>query len=122
MKFVGYITTFVLAVAVAVTLSIFSLMTLAAQDESQRGHIDQGQVCVATSDEEALGCPAGGLFMARLPVTGEDIQTPLRLENRLLNTMALYCDTNHEIHRTQTGVICVLTHERISAAASDEDA
>lgn len=122
MKFVGYITTFVLAVAVAVALSVFSLMTLAAQDEPQRGHVDQGQVCVATSDEEALGCPAGGLFMARLPVTGEDIQTPLRLENRLLNTMALYCDTNHKIHRTQTGVICVLTHERISVVASDEGA
>ena len=116
MRFTGYFVTFVVAVAVSVALSIVGVLALS-------GHtglaVDQGTVCVASTDVGALECPEGGLFMARLSLSEQDVQNPLRLESRLLNTMALYCDTNHEIQRTQTGVICVLTHERLNVPANN---
>ena len=121
MKFFGYVATFVLAVATAVGLSIVSMNALAEQNGNENtARIDQGSVCVASSDEQALDCPEGEMFMARLAIGQSDVQNPLILESRLLNTMALYCDTNHEIHHTQTGVLCVLTHERINAEAQEE--
>lgn len=57
--------------------------------------------------------------MARPVLSEQDVQNPLLLESRLLNTMGLYCDTSHAIHQTQAGVLCVLTHERISTAADE---
>jgi len=123
MKIFGYFATFVLAVVTAVGLSIVSMTALAEQEgKNSNGRIDQGSVCVASSDEQALDCPEGEMFMARLAISQQDVQNPLILENRLLNTMALYCDTNHEIHQTQAGVLCVLTHERINVAAQEEAA
>lgn len=124
MKFFGYfIITFVLAVVVAVGLSIASMAALAEQDTAAKGlGVDQGSVCVAASDEQALDCPEGEIFMARLSLSEVDMQNPLMLESRLLNTMALYCDTNHQIHHTQAGVLCVLTHARINATAQQETA
>lgn len=121
MRFFGYFATFVLAVVAAVGLSIVSMNALAEQDAGKNGaRVDQGSVCVASSDEQALDCPEGEMFMARLAISQSDVQNPLILESRLLNTMALYCDTNHEIHHTQTGVLCVLSHERINAQAQEE--
>lgn len=123
MKYVGYITTFVAAVAVAVGLSVFSMGVMAEQqEESAKKSVDQSSVCVAASDEQALGCPEGGMFLARLAINESDLQNALILENRVLNTMALYCDTNFEIQHTRTGVLCVLTHERIGTPAEDGDA
>ncbi|MGY4877237.1 hypothetical protein ACLUEY_05030 [Vreelandella aquamarina] len=123
MRFFGYFATFVLAVVAAVGLSIVSMNALAEQDaEKDSTGVDQSSVCVASSDEQALDCPEGGLFMARLAISNADVQNPLILESRLLNTMALYCDSNYEIHHTQTGVLCVLTHERINADAQEEAA
>ncbi len=123
MKYVGYITTFVAAGAVAVGLSIFSMGVMAEQQEQpSKNTVDQSSVCVAASDEQALGCPEGGMFLARLAINESDLQNPLILENRVLNTMALYCDTNFEIQHTRTGVLCVLTHERIGTPAEDADA
>ena len=81
-------------------------------NREQPGAIDQSQVCVATSDEQVLSCEVGKPFMARLNLNGNDV-SPLALEQRVLNTMALYCDTNYPIHHTQTGVLCVLTDARI---------
>ncbi|MGP5311086.1 hypothetical protein [Vreelandella alkaliphila] len=122
MKYVGYITTFVAAVAAAVGLSVFSMGVMAEQQEQPKKSVDQGSVCVATSDEQALGCPEGGIFLARLVVNESDLQNPLLLENRVLNTMALFCDTNFEIQHTRTGVLCVLTHERVGTPAEDANA
>ncbi|WP_083006953.1 hypothetical protein [Halomonas sp. GT] len=123
MKYVGYITTFVAAVAVAVGLSVFSMGVMAEQqEEPAKRSVDQGSVCVAASDEQALGCPEGGMFLARLAINESDLQNALILENRVLNTMALYCDTNFEIQHTRTGVLCVLTHERIGTPAEDGNA
>ncbi|WP_433924155.1 hypothetical protein ACN06F_14550 [Vreelandella sp. 21] len=123
MKYFGYITTFVAAVAVAVGLSVFSMGVMAEQqEEPAKKSVDQSSVCVAASDEQALGCPEGGMFLARLAINESDLQNPLILENRVLNTMALYCDTNFEIQHTRTGVLCVLTHERIGTPAEDADA
>lgn len=121
MKYVGYITTFVAAVGVAVGLSIYSMGVLAEpQMQGPTPKIDQGSVCVAASDEQALDCPEGRLFMARLTINESDLQNSLVLENRVLNTMALYCDTNFEIQHTRTGVLCVLTHERIQTASQED--
>ena len=121
MKYAGYITTFCIAVIVAVGLSVVSIGVLAEPSENDAiKRIDQGSVCVASSDEQALDCPEGGMFMARLAISDTDIQNPLILENRVLNTMALYCDTNFAIQRTQTGVLCVLTHQRIGTNPQDE--
>ncbi|WP_457942598.1 hypothetical protein ACSTAY_14490 [Vreelandella alkaliphila] len=118
MKYIGYLTTFVAAVAAAVVLSVFSMGVMAEQqEEPAKKSVDQGSVCVAVSDEQALGCPEGGIFLARLVVNESDLQNPLLLENRVLNTMALFCDTNFEIQHTRTGVLCVLTHERVGAPA-----
>ena len=123
MRLFGYFATFVLAVVAAVGLSIVSMNALAEQDDGKdAARVDQSSVCVASSDEQALDCPEGGLFMARLALSDVDVQNPLILESRLLNTMALYCDSNHEIHHTQAGVLCVLTHERINADAQEEAA
>ena len=123
MKLFGYLATFIFSVGAAVVLSILSMNALAENGEEKRVvDIDQSSVCVASSDEQALGCPAGEMFMARLALSDADVNNPLIRENRLLNTMALYCDTNYQIHKTQVGILCVLTHERISAAASDESA
>ncbi|MGP9798689.1 hypothetical protein ACT3UJ_15200 [Halomonas sp. 86] len=116
MKYAGYITTFIVAVAAAVGLSVMSISVLAEQpDRKTVKQIDQRSICVASSDEQALECPEGGLFLAKLAINDADVQNTLVLENRLLNTMALYCDTNFAIQHTQTGVLCVLTHQRISA-------
>lgn len=125
MKYVGYLTTFVAAVVAAVGLSVFSMGVMAEQQEQQqpaKESVDQSSVCVAVSDEQALECPEGGLFLARLVVSENDLQNPLLLENRVLNTMALFCDTNFEIQHTNTGVLCVLTHERVGMPAEDVNA
>ncbi|NOG31360.1 hypothetical protein HLB35_05535 [Halomonas sp. TBZ9] len=124
MKLFGYIATFTLSVIAAVVLSVVSVNALAEQDsdKNQSARVNQGTVCVASSDEQALDCPEGELFMARLALSEADVQNPLVRESRLLNTMALYCDTNYQIHQTQAGVLCVLTHERINVAAQEEAA
>lgn len=124
MKLFGHFVTFVLSVAAAVGLSVISMNALAQQDsvKSQSERVDQKSVCVASSDEQALECPEGELFMARLALSEVDVQNPLVRESRLLNTMALYCDTNYQIHQTQAGVLCVLTHERIELAADEDNA
>ena len=123
MKYVGYLTTFVAAVVAAVGLSVFSMGVMAEQQQQPaKESVDQSSVCVAVSDEQALECPEGGLFLARLVVSENDLQNPLLLENRVLNTMALFCDTNFEIQHTNTGVLCVLTHERVGMPAEDVNA
>lgn len=124
MKLFGYFATFVLSVIAAVGLSVISMSALAEQDSDidQSARINQESVCVASSDEQALDCPEGEIFMARLALSEVDVENPLVRESRLLNTMALYCDTNHQIHQTQAGVLCVLTHERINVAAQEEAA
>ena len=123
MKYVGYLTTFVAAVVAAVGLSVFSMGVMAEQQQQPaKESVDQSSVCVAVSDEQALECPEGGLFLARLVVNENDLQNPLLLENRVLNTMALFCDTNFEIQHTSTGVLCVLTLERVGMPAEDVNA
>ncbi|XGA80590.1 hypothetical protein OR573_02715 [Halomonas sp. CH40] len=124
MRLFGYFATFILSVIAAVGLSIVSMNALAEQDseKNQSARVDQGSVCVASSDEQALDCPEGEMFMARLALSEVDVQNPLVRESRLLNTMALYCDTNYQVHQTQAGVLCVLTHERINVAAQEEAA
>ena len=123
MKLCGYLNTVIMSLIAALGLTAISMNAMAAQgDEGDAAHTDQSSVCIATSDEQALECPEGELFMARLVLSDEDGQNPLITESRLLNTMALYCDTNHLIHHTQAGVLCVLTHERIDRAVQNGDA
>lgn len=113
----GHIVTFGVSVIAAVGISLASLGGFAEADQheaSAQSPIDQSQVCVANSDQQALDCPEGTLFMARLSQQEGELNT-LVMENRLLNTMALYCDIEHPIHQTKAGVLCILTHERISA-------
>ncbi|UYO73400.1 hypothetical protein M0220_10910 [Halomonas qinghailakensis] len=122
MKYVGYIATFAASVVTAVSLAVFSMSVMAEpQEVPSLPTVDQSSVCVAASDEQALECPAGSLFMARLAINETDLQNPLILESRLLNTMALYCDTNFDIQHTLTGVLCVLTHERIGTPPENGD-
>ena len=114
MKATNYLLTIVIAVAASVALS-FAVMKC-------MNHVAQDQVCVAGSDAEALNCPEGQLFMARMQISEQDLQNTLGLENRLLNTIALYCDSNYPVEKTRTGVLCVLTHERINKAAANATA
>ncbi|MCW4153706.1 hypothetical protein OM427_29815 [Halomonas sp. 18H] len=77
-------------------------------DYPQFQTIDQSELCIASTDKQAMECPEGKLFMARLTQANRD----LRAFNTL-NTAALYCDTNHPIFENDAGIICVMTHERI---------
>lgn len=123
MRLLGYFATFILTVGAAVVLAVFSMNVLAEQgDGKSSADIDQSSVCVASSDEQALNCPTGEMFMARLALSEADVENPLVRDRRLLNTMALYCDTNYQIHQTQTGVLCVLTHERINVSSDEASA
>ncbi|MFO7581423.1 hypothetical protein [Guyparkeria sp.] len=113
MKVMGYVFAFVAAVVLSVFAVESSSILKGGGKEDGEG-VDQSSVCVAYSDEQALGCPEGELFMAWLsPI--EDGESKVDVETRLLNTVALYCDMNYTVQHTKSGVICVLTHERTSA-------
>lgn len=84
------------------------LLTGCLSDYPQLQSVDQTKLCIATSDAEAMECPEGELFMARLL----EPNPQLRGLNAL-NTAALYCDTNHQIFENDGGVMCVMTHDRI---------
>lgn len=119
MKYLGHIITFGVSVATAVGISVASAERLGASESGVQARVDQSAVCVAMSDEQALSCPAGKLFMASLSQQEGELNT-LQLEQRLLNTMALYCDTHYAIEQTKAGVLCVLTHERIHVSQIEE--
>ncbi|MDO0944949.1 hypothetical protein [Chromohalobacter israelensis] len=74
--------------------------------------INQSKMCVASTDEQAIQCPEGELFMARLanPRNGSSAYNTL-------NTAALYCDTNYRIFENSAGVVCVMTHKRLKSLA-----
>lgn len=93
------------------------LLTGCLSDYPQFQAVDQTKLCVASTDEEAMQCPEGELFMARLLEPNPEIRA-----FNALNTAALYCDTNHQIFENQAGVMCVMTHDRIellTGASSD---
>lgn len=81
-----------------------------AGDASNGGgtSIDQSRVCVVESDQDAVTCEEGSSILARFTDS-----EPAVAATRIINTAALYCDTNYQITTTATGVFCVLTHERI---------
>ncbi|MGO2132318.1 MAG: hypothetical protein ACTH3D_05380 [Halomonas sp.] len=83
------------------------LLTGCLSDYPQFQAVDQTKLCVASTDEEAMQCPEGELFMARLLQPNPEIRA-----FNALNTAALYCDTNHPIFENQAGVMCVMTHDR----------
>lgn len=70
--------------------------------------IDQSKICVIESDQDAVDCEEGSSMLARFTDS-----EPAIAATRIINTAALYCDTNHQVLTTATGVFCVITHERI---------
>lgn len=83
------------------------------------GNIDQSKLCVVQTDQDAMQCEEGNMMLTRF--TQGD---PARVSLRVLNTAALYCDTNHSVTTSDAGVFCVITHERMptaqqSSASSD---
>lgn len=92
----------------ALLIGVPLLLAGCLSDYPQLQTVDQTKLCVASTDEEAMQCPAGELFMARLL----EPNPQLRAFNAL-NTAALYCDTNHQIFENEAGVMCVMTHDRI---------
>ncbi|MDN3526237.1 hypothetical protein QWY79_13280 [Halomonas sabkhae] len=91
------------------------LMTGCLPEHSESPQIDQSSLCIATTDQQAMECPEGELFMARLTPSNRD----LRAFNTL-NTAALYCDTNYPIFENNAGIICVLTHQRVDMLTEGE--
>lgn len=77
--------------------------------------IDQTKLCVAATDEEAMACPEGELFMARLLQPNKEVRA-----FNALNTATLYCDTNHPIFENEAGIMCVMTHQRIDLLTGGE--
>ncbi|WP_148045559.1 hypothetical protein [Salinisphaera orenii] len=69
--------------------------------------IDQSKLCIADTDQQAAQCSEGELLLARF-----DRGNSQTSDARVLNTVALYCNTNHDIVRNSAGVLCVLTHAR----------
>ena len=92
-----------LILALSITLSGCDVSASASQ-------IDQSTMCVATSDEQAMACKEGELIMARIAQS----DAGLRAYN-ILNTVALYCNTNYPVFENAAGMICVMTHKRIDA-------
>lgn len=93
----------------ALLIGVPLLLAGCLSDYPQLQTVDQTRLCVASTDEEAMQCPEGELFMARLL----EPNPQLRAFNAL-NTAALYCDTNHQIFENEAGVMCVMTHDRIA--------
>lgn len=94
------------------------LLTGCLSDYPQLQNVDQTQLCVASTDQEAMECPEGELFMARLLEPNPQIRA-----FNALNTAALYCDTNHQIFENEAGVMCVMTHDRVELlTGTDSDA
>lgn len=91
--------------------------TTGLADESRSSEVDQSRMCIATTDAQAMECPEGELFMARLSQSNQAIRA-----FNVLNTAALYCDTNHPIFENAAGVICVMTHQRIDEMTTADSA
>lgn len=70
--------------------------------------LDQSRVCVVESDQDAVDCEEGSSILARFADSEPEVAA-----TRIINTAALYCDTNYQVTTTATGVFCVLTHQRI---------
>lgn len=87
----------------AVPLSLTGCLS----DTFSQAEVDQSEICIASTDEQALNCPENVLFLARFADADGG-----RHAYRVLNTVALYCDTNHSIFQTNAGVLCVMTHQR----------
>ncbi|PAU76635.1 hypothetical protein [Halomonas salipaludis] len=100
-------------------ISIFfmaPLLLTGCLPEDGNPDVDQSEICIASSDEQALECPEGELFLARFVDMDNAISA-----YRTLNTAALYCDTNHAIFKTDAGVLCVLTHQRFDLLVASND-
>lgn len=87
-----------------------------AQQDTIEG-IDQSRLCVVESDQDAMQCESDSMMLARF--TQGD---PAFLPFRVLNTAALYCNTNHQILTSNVGVFCVMTHDRIPSVQQDGSA
>ncbi|MFG6176274.1 hypothetical protein ACGTN6_03420 [Halomonas sp. THAF12] len=91
------------------------LLSGCLSDYPQFQTVDQSNLCVAASDEQAMACPEGELFMARVMQPN-----PATRAFNVLNTAALYCDTNYPIFENPAGVMCVLTHQRVDMLTGAE--
>lgn len=74
--------------------------------------IDQSNICIFSSDEEAKMCKTGQLAWFRPSQWGNE-QLPL-------NVAGLYCDFNHQVMNNNSGVICVFTNERLFLLDSEQ--
>lgn len=82
-------------------IAIFSILLNGCD---QKTHVDQSQMCVYSTDQEAKRCSSGELAYFKPQMWGNE-QLPL-------NAAAAYCDFNHEIMYNNSGVICVFTDKR----------
>ncbi|AFT70431.1 hypothetical protein B5T_02157 [Alloalcanivorax dieselolei B5] len=84
-------------------------------DYPQFQNVDQSQLCVASTDQQAMECPEGELFLARLTQPNQNLRA-----YSALNTAALYCDTNYPIFENAAGIMCVMTHQRLEMLTGGE--
>ncbi|MDT0617885.1 hypothetical protein RM531_05330 [Salinisphaera sp. P385] len=67
--------------------------------------VDQGQLCLFSSDDDATKCKEGELAYFK-PAQAAGGQT-------VLNVAAAYCNIGHEIVTNEGGVLCVFTRKRM---------
>lgn len=74
-------------------------------------HINQSEMCVYSTDEEAKKCKPGQMSWFAPERWGN--------ERLPLNVAAAYCDFNYEVMHNNAGVICVFTDERLPEEDDD---
>lgn len=84
-------------------LSLLFIVTLSGCDVSTS--INQKDLCIYSSDQDAKECKAGQLSYFRPQSWGSE-QLPLQVA-------AIYCDFNHQIMQTNAGVVCIFTDKRL---------
>ena len=85
---------------------LITLAALSLAGCNQKAQIDQSQICIYSTDDEAKLCKAGEMSWFKPGNWGNE-QLPL-------NVAGAYCDFNYEIMYNNSGVICVFTDKRMS--------
>ncbi len=87
-------------------IALIILTALALTGCNQKVHINQSNMCIYSTDDEAKQCKAGEMSWFKPRHWGNE-QLPL-------NVAGAYCDFNYKVIYNNSGVICVFTDKRLS--------
>ncbi|RUO20165.1 hypothetical protein [Aliidiomarina haloalkalitolerans] len=89
----------------SLTLTACSQEEIVVVEEVKDTRIDQSNICIYSTDDEAKLCVAGKLSFFK-PTRWGNAQLPILVA-------AAYCDTNYQVIYNESGVLCVFTDERM---------